>query len=89
MSTMNISLPDSLKEFVEEQVQAGGYTGTSDYIRELIRERRKAVAEDFLRGLIAEGMASGPTQPVTPEYWAEKRRRLESRRTLEVQDRDD
>jgi antitoxin ParD1/3/4 len=86
---MNISLPDSLKEFVEEQVQAGGYAGASDYMRELLRERRKAVAEDFLRSLIAEGLASGPTQPVTPEYWAEKRRRLEQRRTLEVHDRDD
>lgn len=89
MSTMNISLPDSLKQFVEEQAREGGYTGASDYVRELLRERRKAIAADFLRGLIAEGMASELLEPVTPEYWEEKRRRLEERRTLEVQDRDD
>lgn len=53
-----------------------------------LRERRKAVAADLLYGLIAEGLASGLAEPVTPEYWAEKHRRLD-RRALEIHDRDD
>jgi antitoxin ParD1/3/4 len=40
MSTMNISLPDSLKDFVDEQVNQGGYGTSSEYVR----ERRKAKA---------------------------------------------
>jgi putative addiction module CopG family antidote len=37
MSTMNISLPDSLKAFVDEQVSQRGYGTSSEYVRELIR----------------------------------------------------
>ena len=38
MSTMNISLPDSLKDFVDEQVAQRGYGTSSEYVRELIRK---------------------------------------------------
>lgn len=58
MGTMNISLPDSLKEFVEEQVAARGYSTSSEYVRELIR-REQDRAE--LRSLLLEGATSSPT----------------------------
>lgn len=38
MSTMNVSLPDALKSFVDEQVASGGYSTSSEYVRELIRK---------------------------------------------------
>ena len=41
MATMNMSLPDELKEFVDEEVRAGGYASTSDYMRDLIRQRQR------------------------------------------------
>jgi antitoxin ParD1/3/4 len=55
MGTMNISLPDSLRAFVEEQATARGYGTTSEYVRELIRRDQQAQA---LRGLLLDGAAS-------------------------------
>lgn len=60
MATMNISLPDQMKQWVEEQVATGRYANSSDLIRDLIREdqdRVHGLAE--LRALIDEGIASG------------------------------
>lgn len=57
MATMNVSLPDSMKTFIEAQVATGQYANSSDYVRDLVRERQAAV--DRLRALIEEGDASG------------------------------
>lgn len=56
MSTMNISLPDELKAFVDEQVAGRGYTSSSEYVRELLRKEQD---KEKLRALILEGAASG------------------------------
>lgn len=72
-ATMNVSLPEPLKAFVDEQVRLGGFSSTSDYVRQLIREHREKVAAATLRALIAEGLASGAPRSVDPEYWATKR----------------
>lgn len=74
--TMNISLTEPLKHFVDEQVREGGFSSTSDYVRELIRERQRHNAEDTLRALIAEGLASGPSRPVPKDFFANQRKRL-------------
>jgi antitoxin ParD1/3/4 len=66
MGTMNISLPEALKAFVEEQVAAGGYSTTSEYVRELIR-REQDRAE--LRSLLLEGATSSPTTTVDRAYF--------------------
>ena len=42
MATMNISLTDPLKQFVDEEVREGGYSSTSDYVRDLIRQRQRS-----------------------------------------------
>ncbi|MDI1241729.1 MAG: type II toxin-antitoxin system ParD family antitoxin [bacterium] len=55
MSTMNISLPEALKSFVDSQVTDGDYTSSSEYLRELIRKEKDRV---HLRSLILEGAAS-------------------------------
>lgn len=57
MATMNISLPASMKAFVESQVATGQFSNASDYVRDIIREREEAV--DRLRALLDEGEASG------------------------------
>lgn len=80
MTTMNISLPEDMKAFVETQVQQGGYSTASEYLRELIREAKKKAAEDRLEELILEGINSGPATPMTKEDWAELRRKLEQHR---------
>jgi antitoxin ParD1/3/4 len=75
-ATMNVSLTDPLKRFVDEEVREGGFASTSDYVRELIRERQRRKAEDTLRTLIAEGLGSGPAQPVGDDFFAKQRKRL-------------
>ncbi len=76
MATMNMSLPDQLKQFVDEEVREGGYASTSDYMRDLIRQRQRAKAEELLRRLIAEGLASGPAEPVTKQTFEQMRKEL-------------
>ena len=69
MATMNVSLPDPLKQFVDDEVREGGFASTSDYMRDLIRQRQRAKAEETLRMLIAEGIASGPAEPLEPDFF--------------------
>lgn len=57
MATMNVSLPDQMREWVESQVQCGVYANASDYIRDLIRhDQHRRLA---LEAAIADGLASG------------------------------
>lgn len=77
MSTMNISLPDSLKSFVEAQCSARGYGTSSEYVRELIRKERD---RERLRGLLLEGAASPPTAPADAAFFDELRRRAHTPR---------
>lgn len=73
MSTMNISLPDHLKSFVDEQVAGRGYGTSSEYIRELIRRDQDRLA---LRRLLLDGASSAPTEPVDAEYFTSLRDRV-------------
>jgi antitoxin ParD1/3/4 len=79
MTSLNISLPQPLKDFVEERVKQGGYSTPSEYVRELLREDQKRRAEEKLEALLLEGLNSGKPIDVTQEYWEKKRRRLVER----------
>ena len=60
MATMNISLPDPMKGWVEEQARSGRYSNTSDYVRDLIRRDQDRTAKiAHMQALIDEGLASG------------------------------
>lgn len=73
MSTMNISLPDTLKSFVDEQVNQRGYGTSSEYIRELIRKDQDRL---HLRELLLTGAASAPTTPVDAAYFEDLRKKV-------------
>ena len=66
MTTLNISLPDSLKDFVDEQASRGGYGTSCEYVRELIQQEQD---RQQLRGLLLAGAASAPTAPVTEAHF--------------------
>jgi antitoxin ParD1/3/4 len=66
MSTMNISLPEALKSFVDEQVSQRGYGTSSEYVRELIRKDQDRLQ---LRELLLAGAGSLPAQPATADYF--------------------
>lgn len=79
MASLNISLPQSLKEYVEGQVSARGYSTPSEYLRELLRHDQKQQAEEKLEALLLEGLNSGDPIQITPEYWQKKREQLIAR----------
>ena len=66
MTTMNISLPESLKTFVDEQVSQRGFGTSSEYVRELIRKDQDRMQ---LRGLLLAGAETEPAQPATQAYF--------------------
>jgi len=72
---MNISLPDSLKAFVEEQVAAKGYGTSSEYVRELIRRDQD---RQHLRNLLLDGAQSPPAAPADAAYFNVLRDRIRS-----------
>ena len=74
MSTMNISLPDSLKSFVDEQVSQRGYGTSSEYVRELIREDQD---RQMLRALLVAGAASPVGMPADSTYFTDLRNRIQ------------
>ena len=63
---MNISLPENLKAFVDEQVGQRGYGTSSEYLRELIRRDQDHMQ---LRGLLLAGAGSERTAPVSVAYF--------------------
>lgn len=80
MATMNVSLPDPMKTWVETQASSGRYGNASDYVRDLIRrdqERQAAIAE--IQKLVDEGLSSGPAKPFDAEAF------LISKRAAHVQ----
>ncbi|MBW2734517.1 MAG: type II toxin-antitoxin system ParD family antitoxin [Deltaproteobacteria bacterium] len=79
-TALNISLPVALKRFVEAQSARGGYTSSSEYIRELIREaRRKSARSSELETLLLAGAESGPCIEADDAYWSAKEKGLMSR----------
>ncbi len=73
MSTMNISLPETLKTFVDEQVSQRGYATSSEYVRELIRKDQDRLQ---LRGLLLAGASTAPTAPADAAYFEGLRNRV-------------
>ena len=73
---MNISLPDSLKSFVDEQVANRGYGTSSEYVRELIRRDQDRLQ---LRELLLQGVASAPAPEATSAYFDGLRDRVRRR----------
>ncbi len=60
MATMNISLPDKMRDFVELQITGGNYASNSDYVRDLIRkELVRAEKIKAMQAAITEGVESG------------------------------
>jgi antitoxin ParD1/3/4 len=75
MSTMNISLPEALKAFVDEQVAGRGYGTSSEYVRALIRKDQD---RQRLRALLLDGAASPPTAAVDDGYFERLRERAQA-----------
>jgi len=73
MGTMNVSLPDLLRDFVDEQVAQGGYGTSSEYVRELIRRDQERLR---LRALLLEGAGSPVSGKAESGYFEALRARV-------------
>lgn len=74
MTSMNISLPFSMKEFIENEVTREGYGTASEFVRELLREAKKRRDEEKLEKLLLEALDS-PASPMTKKDWEEIKER--------------
>jgi antitoxin ParD1/3/4 len=75
MSTMNVSLPDELKSYVDDQVGGGAYGSTSEYVRDLIRRDKD---RQQLRRLLLDGATSDGGPIADDAYFATLRDRIRS-----------
>jgi antitoxin ParD1/3/4 len=79
MQTMNISLPDPMKQYVEERVSAGAYSSASEYVRELVRADQKRHAKEQLEQILLKAINSGDPFEVTPGMLEDIKRKLRAR----------
>ena len=79
MTTMNISLPEAMRAYIDQKVSLGGYSTASEYVRQLIRADQKAAAQERLELLLMEGIESGKRIEGSDDYWAQKRAKLLNR----------
>jgi len=77
--TMNISLTDDLKAFVDSRIKARGYSSTSEYMRDLVRRDEERAKEERFKALIREGLGS-PLLPESFDLPAHMRAKIEARR---------
>ena len=83
MPTLTISLPESLREFVDHQVETKGYGNVSEYFRGLLRSAQEEESERRIEALLLEALDDPrPDIELTPEFWERKLRSLMERADL-------
>ena len=82
-TTMNISLPAPLKSWVEQQVEARGYSTASEFVRDVLRREQEQAVRAAIDARLTEAIDSGPSTPMTAQDWkrirAEGSKRARSR----------
>lgn len=74
--SLNISLGERLKSFIEEQAAAGGFARPDEYVSAVLNAERRRKAQNELEELLLEGLNSGPPIEATEEFWEQHRREL-------------
>jgi antitoxin ParD1/3/4 len=77
---LNISLPDQVQTFVEEQAIAAGFNSANEYVYHLIvREQERVAQQERIESLLLEGLESGEPVEATEDWWEQKRTQLVER----------
>ena len=79
MKSINISLSDAMRTYIEEKVATGGYSSVSEYFRELVRQDQKRQAAERLEVMLLEGLNSGNATEMTPDDWEDIRQAVRER----------
>lgn len=74
MTTLNISLPNNLREWIDARIKKGDYSSASDYMRDLIRSDQKKLVQ--IDDILLEGINSGEALEITSAFWEKKRQHL-------------
>jgi antitoxin ParD1/3/4 len=75
MATLDISLPDDMMAFVEEQAAREGFRTAGEYLCSVIRDVQKRQAKQALEAKLREALESGPPEPMTREDWDDLERK--------------
>ncbi|MBN4050040.1 type II toxin-antitoxin system ParD family antitoxin [Nitrospira defluvii] len=77
MATLNISIPENMREWITSQIKTGKYTSASDYLRDLVRSDQRE--QEDLDTLLLEGLHSGTAIKPDDAFWENKKKALKSR----------
>jgi antitoxin ParD1/3/4 len=75
MINLSLLLPESFKDFIDQQVAKGGYSAPDEYLCDLIQEAKERAVEEHLEMLLLEALDSGPATPMTKADWEEIKQR--------------
>lgn len=79
MATLNISLPDTLQEFVNTEAAQGGFPDAGEYVRALVQDAQARRAQENLEAALLQGLDSGPSTPMTGQDWTRIRQQVGER----------
>ncbi|NES76262.1 MULTISPECIES: type II toxin-antitoxin system ParD family antitoxin [unclassified Okeania] len=79
MENIIISLPDSLRVYLEEQLQLGSYKNASEYFMLLVQQDQQRQTKQRLETKLIQGIESGPAEPMTAQDWDEIRQAVRER----------
>ena len=79
MITLEITLPEPLHDFLQEQVESGATPSPSAFVESLLQEAEREIAQAKLEALLLEGINSGEFITMTPDYWDKKKAALRAR----------
>jgi antitoxin ParD1/3/4 len=85
METVSVTLPDSIRLYVEEQVAKGGYGSVSEYVAHLIQTDQKEQVRTALEAEVLKGLDSGESTPMTAGDWQQIREEVRSRHAVRKQ----
>ena len=77
MTTMNISLPDEMRSFIEEEISREGYASASEYFRDLVRQAQRRKAKLELEAKLAEGLQGSPAKMKRKDWQALEREAMD------------
>ena len=69
MLTIDLTVSEAMKSFIDDQVASGDFATTTEYIHALVNEDHRRTAESRLEALLIEGLESGPPVVASEEYW--------------------
>ena len=76
MASLNVKMPDKMREYVDERAEEESFGTPTEYVRHLIREDQKARDKEVLEKMLLEGLNSGEPIEITEEYWDSKKKEL-------------